>query len=67
MSGANIHVLTTEQQLVETIKGWVGGSFIGDDCAVLPGGLLVTTDTLVEGTHFSPAWTSFRDIGWNPQ
>jgi thiamine-monophosphate kinase len=50
--------------LVETIKSWAGGSFIGDDCAVLPGGLLVTTDTLVEGTHFSSSWTSFRDIGW---
>src|SRR5579871_54710 len=64
MSSPNTGVLTSEQQLVETIKGWADNSFIGDDCAVLPGGLLATTDSLVEGTHFVTGWTSYRDLGW---
>ncbi|HEY9778284.1 MAG TPA: thiamine-phosphate kinase [Planktothrix sp.] len=64
MSSANTDVLTNEQRLVETIKGWADNSYIGDDCAVLPGGLLVTTDSLVEGTHFVTGWTSYRDLGW---
>ena len=25
---------------------------------------MVTTDSLVEGTHFVTAWTSYRDLGW---
>lgn len=40
---------------------------IGDDAAVwLQDGsaLLATTDTLVEGVHFVPARTSWRDLGW---
>jgi thiamine-monophosphate kinase len=55
---------TDEQQLVEQIRRWSGSRFIGDDCAVLPGGLLVTSDSLVEGTHFNLGWTSLRDLGW---
>ncbi|SRR5579885_261442 len=56
--------LTSEQKLIEAIKSWVGESFIGDDCAVLPGRALVTSDSLVEGTHFSLSWTSLADLGW---
>jgi thiamine-monophosphate kinase len=41
---------------------------IGDDCAVLEASkdslLLVTTDTLVEGVHFTPQTLSPEDIGW---
>ena len=32
--------------------------------AVLPGGVVVTQDTLVEGVHFRREWTSWRDLGW---
>lgn len=39
---------------------------IGDDCAVLPaaGSTLVTTDILIENTHFRLDINHFRDIGW---
>ncbi|MDZ4834512.1 MAG: thiamine-phosphate kinase [Candidatus Melainabacteria bacterium] len=55
---------TPEHQLVQRIKSWTGSRYIGDDCAVLPSGLLVSTDTLVEGTHFRLATTSLADLGW---
>jgi thiamine-monophosphate kinase len=32
--------------------------------AVLGDGVVVTQDTLVEGAHFRPAWTSWRDLGY---
>lgn len=35
----------------------------GDDCAVLPGGLLLTCDPVVEGIHFRRT-TSPRQVGW---
>lgn len=53
-----------EWQLIKEIKRWTGSRFIGDDCAVLPGGLLVSSDSLVEGTHFVMDWISARDLGW---
>jgi len=40
---------------------------IGDDCAVLRRGPILevlTTDCLVEGTHFKPGWMSMGDVGW---
>jgi thiamine-monophosphate kinase len=37
---------------------------IGDDTAVLPGGLVVTQDALVQDIHFRLAWTSWRDLGY---
>jgi thiamine-monophosphate kinase len=40
---------------------------IGDDCAVLRRGPLLevlTTDCLVEGTHYEPGWMTMNDIGW---
>jgi thiamine-monophosphate kinase len=57
-------VVTREHALVEQIKEWTDGRFIGDDCAVLPGQQLVTADTLVEGTHFLRNLSSLEDIGW---
>ena len=40
---------------------------IGDDAAAwqASGVQLVTTDTLIEGTHFSLRHWSWRDVGWN--
>jgi thiamine-monophosphate kinase len=35
----------------------------GDDCAVLPGNLLLTCDPVVEGIHYLPA-TPARKVGW---
>jgi thiamine-monophosphate kinase len=35
----------------------------GDDCAVLPGGLLLTCDPVVEGIHYLPATPPYR-VGW---
>jgi len=35
----------------------------GDDCAVLPGDLLLTCDPVIEGVHFLPA-TPARQVGW---
>lgn len=43
-----------------------GGIGIGDDAAVIPLGgemVLVTTDTFVEGIHFSPRWAAWPRIG----
>ena len=40
---------------------------IGDDCAVYQSGstvLFTTTDTMVQGVHFSLDTTSWRDLGW---
>lgn len=54
---------TYEHRLIERIKKWAGDAFIGDDCAVLPGGQLVTSDTLVEGTHFRLP-CSLKELGW---
>ena len=41
---------------------------IGDDCAAIeitgPDYLLWTVDTLVEGVHFDPAFTTLAQLGW---
>lgn len=40
---------------------------IGDDCAVIRRGPVLevlTTDCLVEGTHYQPGWMTMKDIGW---
>lgn len=55
---------TAEHRLISAIKSWTGERLIGDDCAVLPGGQLVTADTLVEDTHFLLPDTNLSDLGW---
>ena len=41
-----------------------GEVWIGDDAAVLAGGLLFCTDVLAEGVHFDLAWSEAADAGW---
>lgn len=40
------------------------GVGIGDDAAVLEGGLVWTIDAQVEDTHFKLQWLSWQDVGW---
>ena len=37
---------------------------VGDDTAVLDGGLLFATDVLTEGVHFDLRWSTPADVGW---
>lgn len=57
-----------EQQLLQRLYRFCHPQIVGDDGALLtpaPGHLLVvTTDMLVEGVHFSDRTTSPADIGW---
>ncbi|MBH8572496.1 thiamine-phosphate kinase [Nostocaceae cyanobacterium CENA369] len=57
-----------EQGLLEKLQRFCPPEMIGDDAAVLvtaPGqSLVVTTDLLVEGVHFSHVTTSPEDAGW---
>ena len=63
--------MSGEFELIEWIRARSGGSGavplgIGDDAAVLRaqrGDLLVTTDLLMEGTHFDLSVASARDVG----
>lgn len=59
-----MNLQTREHKLIEEIKRWTGDAGIGDDCAILPNGHLVTCDTLVEGTHFVTGQIDFADLGW---
>ncbi|MHC5828238.1 MAG: AIR synthase related protein, partial [Nostoc sp.] len=57
-----------EQGLLERLQRFCPPEIIGDDAAVLeiaPGqSLVVTTDVLVDGVHFSDVTTSPEDAGW---
>jgi thiamine-monophosphate kinase len=57
-----------EQGLLERLQRFCPPEIIGDDAAVLvtkPGeSLVVTTDVLVDGVHFSEITTSAEDAGW---
>lgn len=56
-----------EQGLLERLQTFCPAHIIGDDGAVLslePRALVVTTDLLVEGVHFSDRTTSPQDVGW---
>ncbi|WP_299407036.1 thiamine-phosphate kinase [Acaryochloris sp. IP29b_bin.148] len=57
-----------EQQLLQRLYQFCSPSKVGDDAAVLtprPGHhIVVTTDMLVDGIHFSDRTTSPADVGW---
>ena len=58
----------SEQGLLKILHRFCPENIIGDDGAVLPTqpnkSLVVTTDTLVDGVHFSDRTTSPEDVGW---
>ncbi len=54
---------TVEQDLIDWIARSSGSNMLGDDCAVLPHGKLITSDMLVEGTHFNSN-LSLENLGW---
>ena len=59
-----------EARLVERLAaiGWKGSASVelgpGDDAAVLSGGLVVSTDMMVEGVHFSFEWITPAEAGF---
>lgn len=57
-----------EQELLQRIRPWCLPGMVGDDGALVmpdPGqAVVVTTDCLVEGVHFSPRTTPPRSVGW---
>jgi thiamine-monophosphate kinase len=57
-----------EQGLLKRLQAFCPAELVGDDAAVLttqPGkSLVVTTDVLVDGVHFSDRTTSPEDAGW---
>jgi thiamine-monophosphate kinase len=61
--------MLSEDDLVAAIAAVAGGEGagvtvgIGDDAAVLAGGIVASTDILVDGVHFDAGRLSVRDIG----
>ena len=57
-----------EKRLIERVKDFCAKDTVGDDAAVvnLSAGqsLVVTTDILVDGVHFSDRTTTAFDVGW---
>jgi thiamine-monophosphate kinase len=56
-----------ELELLRRLQPFCRQGTVGDDAAVLPShgdSLVVTTDVLVEGVHFSDRTTSPEDVGW---
>jgi thiamine-monophosphate kinase len=57
-----------EQGLLQLVQAYALPGVVGDDAALLPmppgESLVVTTDVLVDGTHFSDRTTSGYDAGW---
>ena len=58
-----------EQGLLERLQRFCPADVVGDDAAVIPSpekgqSLVVTTDVLVDGVHFSDRTTSPEDAGW---
>jgi len=61
LSGEFAFLERLRRALPEPPAGQVG---VGDDTAVLDGGLLFATDVLTEGTHFDLRWSTPADVGW---
>lgn len=57
-----------EQGLLRRLQSFCPPEFVGDDAALLQvksgRSLVVTTDVLVDGVHFSNRTTSATDVGW---
>ncbi len=57
-----------EQGLLQKLQSFCPGEIVGDDGAVLSThpdkDLVVTTDVLVDGVHFSDRTTTAFDVGW---
>jgi thiamine-monophosphate kinase len=58
-----------EKGLLERLQRFCPPDVVGDDAAVVPSpdlgqSLVVTTDVLVDGVHFSDRTTSPEDAGW---
>ena len=56
-----------EQRLLALVQGFCPSAVVGDDGAVLSftsGQVVVTTDVLVEGVHFSAQTTPAASVGW---
>lgn len=57
-----------EQGLLKRVQGFCPSAVVGDDAAVLPTepgkSLVITTDVLVDGVHFSDRTTSPEAAGW---
>jgi thiamine-monophosphate kinase len=64
MAGQELGYLSREQELIEQLKSIIGPKYLGDDCARVAGNLLLTSDSLVEGSHFLLNNASLQDIGW---
>ncbi len=61
LSGEFAFLDRIRRALPEPPAGQVG---VGDDAAVLDGGLLFCTDVLTEGIHFDLRWSTPADVGW---
>ena len=61
LSGEFAFLERLRRALPEPPPGQVG---VGDDTAVLDGGLLFATDVLTEGVHFDLRWATTADVGW---
>lgn len=57
-----------EQGLLQVLQRFCPAGIVGDDAAVLTTApdqsLVITTDVLVDGVHFSDRTTSAQDVGW---
>lgn len=58
--------MPTEQQLLNLIRKLTPKSrkYLRDDAAIVENNLIVTTDTLVENTHFTTKTYKLEEIGW---